>query len=118
LVAQIVEDIARMEAKPVFLTDPIYPPQEKTALLSHFESVLKERPDLPPAYNLMFKDFKTRLQTDDSRDTRRIATNALLALATPRLSRFMLEFMLLPFYEALGKQEIVAAIREEAMKWN
>ena len=42
----------------------------------------------------------------------------LLALATPRLSRFMLEFMLLPFYEGLGETEIAAAIRDEAKKWN
>ena len=54
------------------------------------EIVEKERKDLPQAYSLMFADFKTRLKSDDTREVRRIATSVLLALATPRLSSFML----------------------------
>ena len=73
---------------------------------------------MPPAYRLMFEDFKARLQNDNSREIRRVATSALLALATPRLSSFMLTFILGPFYEreAYG-HEIAAAIYEEAVKW-
>ena len=65
----------------------------------------------------MFDDFKSRLQTDDSRELRRIATSSLLALATPRLSPFMLTFILGPYYEREDKHEIAAAIYEEALKW-
>ncbi|MBI4474191.1 MAG: M28 family peptidase, partial [Acidobacteria bacterium] len=56
LIAQIIEDIARLQIKPAFLSEPIYPAREKATLISHFETVLKERKDLSPAYTLMFKD--------------------------------------------------------------
>jgi hypothetical protein len=46
-----------------------------------------------------------------------VVTNALLALATPRLSSFMLSFLLGPYYEREGRLEIAAAIYEEALKW-
>lgn len=116
-IAQIIDDIARLQTAPAYLPEPIYPPGETTALLHHLELVQKERKDIPAAYRLMFEDFKTRLKTDDSRETRRIATASLLAYATPRLSPFMLEFILEPFFEREGKPDIAAAIREESEKW-
>jgi len=66
---------------------------------------------------MMFDDFKARLSSDDSREVRRVATSALLALATPRFSSFMLGFIVAPFYEHEGKNGIAAAAWEEAAKW-
>jgi hypothetical protein len=80
--------------------------------------VERERKDLPAGYRMMFEDFKSRLAADDSREIRRVATSALLALATPRLSPFMLTFILGPFYEREGKRDIAAAVYEEALKWS
>jgi predicted RNA polymerase sigma factor len=64
----------------------------------------------------MFADFKARLKSDDTRELRRIATSALLALATPRLSGFMVSFFLGPYYERENRRDIAAAIYEEALK--
>jgi hypothetical protein len=66
---------------------------------------------------MMFEDFKSRLQKDDSREVRRVATSGLLALATPRVSSFMLVFILGPYYEREDQREIAAAIYEEAIKF-
>jgi hypothetical protein len=117
LIAQIAEDIARLRTPPAYLSQPVYPPGEASALQRELDLVQKERKDLPSAYSLMFDDFKKQLQTDDSRELRRIATSGLLALATPRFSPFMLMFILGPYYERDGKREIAAAIYEEALKW-
>jgi hypothetical protein len=81
------------------------------------ETIQKEYKDLPPAYRMMFEDFKTRLTTDNSREARRVATSALLALATPRFSSFMLGFIVAPYYEREGVKDIAAATWEEAAKW-
>lgn len=116
-IAQIVEDIARLRAQPQFLDQPVYPQSEANALQRELDLVQKERKDLPAAYRLMFADFKARLQSDKTREVHRIATNALLALATPRFSSFMLGFLLGPYYEGENRGEIAAAIYEEALKW-
>src|SRR5262249_17808195 len=89
LIAQIIEDISRLQTQPNFLDAPFYPAAEISSLQHELDLVEKERKDLPQAYQLMFADFRTRLKSDDSRELRRIATSALLALATPRLSGFM-----------------------------
>jgi hypothetical protein len=65
----------------------------------------------------MFADFKVRLKSDNTRELRRIATSALLALATPRLSGFMVNFFLGPYYERENRRDIAAAVYEEALKW-
>ncbi|PYS52774.1 MAG: hypothetical protein DMG13_15105 [Acidobacteria bacterium] len=117
LIVRIVEDIARLRTPPTYLPEPVYPASEAASLRREFELVQKEGKDIPSAYRLMFDDFKSRLQTDDSRELRRIATSSLLALATPRLSPFMLTFILGPYYEREDKHEIAAAIYEEALKW-
>jgi hypothetical protein len=118
LIAQIVEDIARLQTPPQFLPQPVYPPEETTTLKREMDLVERERKDLPAAYRMMAEDFKSRLSADDSREIRRVATSALLALATPRLSPFMLTFILGPFYEREGKRDIAAAVYEEALKWS
>jgi hypothetical protein len=116
LIAQIIQDIARVQPQPKFLATPSYPPSEINSLLHELELVEKERKDLPQAYKLMFADFKAQLKNDDSRELRRIATSALLALATPRLSGFMVNFFLGPYYERENRRDIAAAIYEEALK--
>lgn len=117
LIAQIVEDIARLPVQPKFLETPSYPAGENNALQRELDLVEKERKDLPEAYRLMFADFRARLKTDSSREVRRIATSALLALATPRLSGFMVSFYLGPYYERENRRDLAAAIYEEALKW-
>jgi hypothetical protein len=117
LIATIIEDIARLQVQPKFLDAPIYPPGEIAALQQELTLVEKERKDLPQAYRLMFADFRARLKSDDTREVRRIATTALLALATPRLSGFMVNFFLGPYYERENRPDIAAAIYEEALKF-
>jgi hypothetical protein len=117
LLAGIVEDIARLQSQPKFLDAPIYPAGEVSALEHELDLVEKERADLPQAYRTMFADFRARLKSDDTRELRRLATAALLALATPRLSGFMMSFFLGPYYERENRPEIAAAVYEEALKW-
>jgi hypothetical protein len=116
-IAQITEDVARLQMQPKYLTQPVYPPGEPAALQNELGIVEKERTDLPQAYRLMFEDFKARLKSDNSREIRRTATSALLALATPRVSSFMLTFFLGPYYERENRKDIAAAAYEEALKW-
>jgi hypothetical protein len=115
-IADVVQDIARTPAQPGFLDKPVYPPGEAASLLRELELVEKDRKDLPQAYRLMFADFKARLKSDGTRELRRIATSALLALATPRLSGFMVSFYLGPYYEREMRLDIAAAVYEEALK--
>ena len=117
LIAQIVEDIARLQTQPKYLTQPVYPAGESAALERQLEVVEKERKDLPQAYRLMFGDFKSRLKSDETRELRRIATSALLALATPQFSSFMLSFYVGPYYERENRRDIAAAAYDEALKW-
>jgi len=117
LIAQIAEDIARLQVQPKYLAQPTYPAGEAAALQNELEIVEKERKDLPQAYRLMFSDFKARLKSDETREVRRIATSVLLALATPRLSSFMLSFFIGPYYEREDRRELAAAAYEEALKW-
>jgi hypothetical protein len=116
-IAQIAEDIARLQTQPKYLAVPAYPEGEAAALQNELELVEKERTDLPQAYRLMFADFKARLKSDDTREVRRVATSVLLALATPRLSSFMLSFFIGPYYERENRRELAAAAYEEALKW-
>jgi hypothetical protein len=116
-IAQIVDDIARLSSPPKFLDKPVYPAGENVDLLRELDIVEKERRDLPQAYRVMFTDFRARLKSDNTRELRRIATSALLALATPRLSGFMVSYYLGPYYEREDRRDIAAAVYEEALKW-
>jgi len=117
LIAQIVEDTARLQAQPKYRSDPVYPPGETSALQEELETVEKERKDLPEAYRLIFTDVKTRLKSDNGRELRRMGTSALLALATPRLSSFMFTFFIGPYYERENRPELATAAYQEALKW-
>ena len=118
LIAQIVEDIARLQTAPQYLPEPVYPPSETNALKREMDVIQREYKDLPAAYKMIFDDFKIRLTASGDREVRRIATSALLALATPRLSSFLLTFIVAPFYERDGKRELALAAYEEALKWS
>jgi len=118
VISQIAKDIARLTTKPQFLQDPIYPPTEADALERQFAVIEKERKDVGEAYRLMFADLRSRIRTDKSREAPQIAATALLAFATPRLSSYMLSFILGPFYESQGKREIAIAVYDEAIKWS
>ena len=116
-ISLIAEDIARLPAQPKYLTEPVYPPGESASLENELQLVEKERSDVPQAFRLMFDDFRARLKSDSSREVRRIATSVLLALATPRLSSFMLSFFIGPYYERENRSELAVAAYEEALKW-
>jgi hypothetical protein len=116
-IAQIAEDIARLSSPPKFLDQPVYPAGETAALQHELDLVEKERADLPQAYRMMFADFRARLKSDDTREVRRIATTALLSLATPRLSGLMVSYYLGPYYERENRPEIAIAVYQEALRW-
>jgi hypothetical protein len=116
-IAQIVEDVSRLQTQPKYLNQPVYPGGETAVLQKEVEIVEKERKDLPEAYRLMLDDIKTRLKSDDGRDIRRIGTTVLLALATPRFSSFMLTFFVGPYYEKENRRDLAVAAYEEALKW-
>jgi hypothetical protein len=116
-IAQVVVDIANLPAQPKFLDMPAYPAAETAGLLRELDLVEKERKDLPAGYRMMFADFRARLKSDGTRELRRVATSALLTLATPQLSGFMVSFYLGPYYERSNRPDIAAAVYEEALKW-
>jgi hypothetical protein len=116
-ITQIVEDVARLQSQPKYLAQPVYPAGETAALQKEVELVERERQDLPEVYRRMFDDIKARLKSDDSREIRRMGTTALLALATPRFSSFMLTFFVGPYYERENRRDLAVAAYEEALKW-
>src|SRR5205085_10897479 len=99
-----------------YLDKPVYSTKEIPALMAIAREVRAEKPDLPMAYRLVLDDLERRLQTDHSRNTLNVATSAFLALATPRLSSFLLEFVVIPAYEKDNKPEIVRALNEELQR--
>jgi hypothetical protein len=119
VIAQIVKDTARLTVKPQYLEEPVYPATEADALIREISAIEKQRTDLPEAYRLMFEDLRIRLKEEKSREIPQMATTAMLGLATPRLSFFLLSFYLGPFYESQStKRNIAAAVYEEAIKWS
>lgn len=116
-IVRIARDVAQLDAVPPSFDRPAYPEDEKGKLLEVMAQAAREKPDLPRAYALSFEDLRSRLATDTSRDTLRLATSVLLALATPRLSGFLLEYFIAPFYERSGKHDIAIASYEEALRW-
>jgi hypothetical protein len=51
---------------------------------------------------------------DTSRESLRIATSALLAVATPAHAHFFLDYELEPYFESINKPDIAAALRQES----
>jgi len=118
LIGEIIRDIARLKSKPVYRAEPLYPSSEVDTILRLFQSVKSEKKDLPPAYQLIFEDMAKKLRAEKSRPTMQLAAASLLALATPRLSPFMLDFMLAPYYQSQNRTDVVAAIKEESARWD
>jgi hypothetical protein len=116
-IVEIARDIAELKTRPVFLDQPKYPAGEAAALQRILENVRQERSDLPAAYKLMFDDLQPRIKAGAPRETFQVAASAVLALATPRFSSFLLDFALAPYYAQAKKPEITSAILEESRKW-
>jgi hypothetical protein len=116
-IEQMVADVARLPRNPAYLDAPVYGTREVATLTKIIAQVRQERPDLPNAYRLVFNDLEKRIQTDQSRATMNVAATALLALATPRLSPFLIEFIVAPAYQKDNKPEIARALLEEAARW-
>ena len=118
VITQVLADIARLPKNPAYLSQPVYRKGEVNTLLRIIADVRLEKPDLPAAYRMVFADLEKRIQTDQSRSTMNIASTALLALATPKLSPFLLEFIVAPAYQRDKKPEIAKALLEEAARWD
>ena len=116
LIERMIVDIARLRTKPVFLDKPVYPAREVDTLLRVVQQVRNEKPDLPMAYRMAFDDLEKRIPTDHSRSTLNVAASTLLALATPRLSSFLLDFVVIPAYEKDNKPEIARALTAESRR--
>jgi hypothetical protein len=118
LIGRVIQDIARTAPKPAYSGTAVYPPSERATLIRYISALEKERmDDLAPAYQTMLQDMLVRIRSDKTRDSLRVATSGLLAIATPRLSSFMLTFILGPYYEREAKPLAAAGFYEEALKW-
>jgi len=118
LIGQVIRDIAQLKTPPSYRAAPVYPASEIDTLLRVLRTVRAERKDLPRAYLLVFDDLEKRITTDNSRETLTVAASALLALATPRFSPFILDFIVAPFYEKQKETEIGNAAKEESDRWD
>jgi hypothetical protein len=114
MIGGVIRDVARLKSKPVYRQEPVYPEGEIEAMLKLMRRTASEKKDLPPAYRQALDELKALLPMDTSRESIRMATSALLAVATPAHARFFLDYELEPYFESIHKPEIVAALREEA----
>ena len=102
----------------LFVREGFTSSSETETLSTVIKAVRAEKKDLPRAYVLVFDDMEKRIATDHSRETLSVAASALLALATPRFSPFMLDYVIEPFYEKQSMPQIVAAVKEESARWD
>jgi hypothetical protein len=114
MIGEVIRDVARLKLKPVYRQEPVYPDGEIDAMLKLMRRTSSEKKDLSPAYRQAFEVLKALLPMDTSRESIRMATSALLAVATPAHARFFLDYELEPYFESIHKPEIAAALREEA----
>jgi len=114
MIGEVIRDVARLKSKPVYRQEPVYPDGEIDAMLKLMQRTSSEKKDLPTAYRQAFEVLKALLPMDTSRESIRMATSALLAVATPAHARFFLDYELEPYFESIHKPEIAAALREEA----
>lgn len=118
LIEDVIRDIAKLPAKPGYVDDPVYPASEIAVLAKLMDDARAEKADLPECYRLVFEDMEERVRTDKSRQTIQVAASAMLGLATPRFSPFMLELIVAPFYEKAKRPDIVKALLEESARWH
>jgi hypothetical protein len=113
LIEFVVRDIGGVDPRPVFLDAPVYPPGEAAHLVRMMDMVESERAGEAENYLILFDDARRRLADTGSRVDLRLATEILLAAATPRFAFFSLGFAIGPLYEAEGRtREALAAYRE------
>jgi hypothetical protein len=117
IIQAVISGIAIMASPPEFLEDPVYPLNETENLAAIMGLVEAERPDLVTNYRVLFEDARARIDEDPSRLNIRLATEVLLAAATPRFSFFSLAFMAGPLYETEGKVGVALAAYREALRW-
>jgi hypothetical protein len=116
LIALMIADLARLTRNPVYLDQPVYQVREAETLVQIIGQLRQERPDLPKVYQDVLADLEQRIKTDRSRATLNVGASALLAVATPRLSSFLLELIVAPAYAKANKPEIARALLEEAAR--
>jgi hypothetical protein len=116
LIGEVIRDVARLKSKPVYRQEPVYPEGEIDAMLKLIKRTSSEKKDLPPAYRQAFEELKSAIPMDTSRESIRMATSALLAVATPAHARFFLDVELEPYFESINKPEIATAMREESAR--
>jgi hypothetical protein len=114
MISEVIRDVARLKSKPMYRQEPVYPDGEVDAMLKLMQRTSSEKKDLPAAYRQALDELKKLLPMDTSRESIRMATSALLAVATPAHSRFFLDDELEPYFESINKPEIAAALRQEA----
>jgi hypothetical protein len=117
LIKRLVIDIANLRTKPAYLAEPAYPEGEIKTLLGLLSTIQAEKKDLPAGYRLVIQDMRERMLRDSARDTLRVAASAMLALATPEFSPFMLDLIVAPYYEKQNRPDIVRAVGEESARW-
>lgn len=116
LIGDLIRDVAKLKSKPVYRQEPVYPVGEIDAMLKLMRRTASEKKDLPSAYRQAFEELKTTIPMDTSRESIRIATSALLAVATPAHARYFLDFELEPYFDSTHKPAIAAAMREESAR--
>jgi hypothetical protein len=116
LIGNVIRDVARLKSRPVYRAKPVYPEGEINGMLKLIRRISSEKKTLPSAYRMALDDLKTRIPSDTSRESIRMATSAALAVATPVHSGFFLEYELGPYFESIHKPEIAAAMREESAR--
>jgi hypothetical protein len=114
MITEVIRDVARLKSKPMYRQEPVYPEGEVDAMLKLMQKTSSEKKDLPVAYRQALDELKKLLPMDTSRESIRMATSALLAVATPAHASFFLEYELEPYFESIHRPEIAAALREEA----
>jgi hypothetical protein len=113
MIGAIIRDVARMKSKPMF-REAVYPEGEVDAMLKMIRWTSGEKKDLSPAYRQAFDLLKMQLPMDTSRESLRIATSTLLAVATPVHAHYFLDYELEPYFESIHRPEIVDALRKES----
>ena len=113
----VIGDIASMDSSPQYLDDPVYPEDEAENLMAIMSLIEVERSEHAANYQALFDDARTRLERNPSRLDLRLATEVLLAAATPRFSFFSLAFMVGPLYETEGNTAAALAAYREALRW-
>ena len=116
MIGNVIEAIAALSERPVYEDEPVYPAAEAESLLGIVDLVENERPDLAGAYGVLFDDARVRVRAEASRVNLRVATEVLLAAATPRFAFFSLAYLLGPLYETENNIEAALAAYREAVR--